>query len=264
MKQAVKRTAKAIRWWMAAVAIVLALAAPGAARAEDEPMATGFLNRAVKQDGQSYPYVVYVPRNYDKNQKWPVILFLHGAGERGDDGLKQSEVGLGRAVRMHPERFPALVVMPQCPEKQWWDAKGAKAALKALDEVVDKYSGDRSRLYLTGLSMGGYGSWTIASDKPEMFAAVAPICGGGDPKAMAERLKGLPLWVFHGDADPAVPVARSREMVEAIKSAGSTVIKYTEMPGVQHNSWDAAYENPEFATWLFAQRREGKKSARRK
>jgi predicted peptidase len=250
---------------LATLLVALALGVTGGARAESEPMATGFLNREVKQDGQIYPYVVYVPRNYEKGKKLPVILFLHGAGERGNDGLKQSEVGLGRAVRMHPERYPALVVMPQCPEKQWWDAKGGKAALKAMEEVIEKYDGDRSRLYLTGLSMGGYGSWTIAADKPELFAAVAPVCGGGDPKAMAERLKSLPLWVFHGDADQAVPVARSREMVEAIRAAGSTVLKYTEMPGVGHNSWDAAYENPEFATWLFAQQRpEGKKSAKRR
>src|ERR1051326_6271798 len=118
--------------------------------------------------------------------------------------------------------------MPQAPRNGWWAGVRADLALKALDEVVKKYHGDRGRLYLTGLSMGGFGSWTIAATHPDLFAAVMPICGGGEPAKMAPALKSLPIWVFHGGADPVVPTQRSRDMVEAIKAAGNTAIKYTE------------------------------------
>jgi len=231
--------------------IALPLAAALAASAAGE---TGFLNRTVEQDGRKLPYVVHVPRDYTPDRKWPVVLFLHGAGERGDDGLKQSQVGLGTALRMLPGRYPAIVVMPQCATGARWSDAMARFALTALDQTMKEYSCDPSRQYLTGLSMGGYGSWLIAAQYPERFAAVAPICGGGDP-ANAAKLKELPIWVFHGDADQAVPVARSREMVEAIKTAGGTRLKYTEYPGVGHNSWDAAYADSMFAQWLFAQKR---------
>lgn len=229
------------------------------------PMQTGFLNATIRQGEKSLPYVVYVPRDYTPEKKWPVVLFLHGAGERGDGGLAQSDVGIGRAIRFNPERFPALVVMPQCPKDKAWGAgiRGfvgdhpdvAELAMGALDEVLKSYSTDPARVYLTGLSMGGYGTWYLGSKYPERFAALLPICGGGKPAEMATALKNLPIWVFHGDADQAVPVARSREMVEAIKAAGSSRIKYTEYPGVGHNSWDAAYGNAEAIAWLLAQKR---------
>lgn len=234
---------------LAALALA-AVPAPGA-----EPAPTGFLDKTVYLEGKAYPYVLYVPRAYTPTKKWPVVLFLHGAGERGSDGLKQSQVGLGSAVRMHPERFPALVVMPQCAPGERWSGAMAEQALKALDQTLADYSVDKDRQYLTGLSMGGYGSFLIASQHPDRFAAVVPICGGGNPAEMAPRLKDVPLWVFHGDADTAVPVARSREMVEAIRAAGGTKLKYTEYPGVPHNSWDAAYGDPELAKWLFEQKR---------
>jgi predicted peptidase len=216
---------------------------------------TGFLNKSVRAGDRSMPYVVYLPREHTSKKRWPVILFLHGAGERGDNGLSQSQVGIGTAIRMHPERFPCLVVMPQAPRGNGWRGESNELALRALDEVVKKYKGDPSRLYLTGLSMGGYGTWEIAAKYPDRFAAVMPICGGGDPTAMASTLKSLPIWVFHGDADQAVPVQRSREMVEAIKAAGSASIKYTEYPGVGHNSWDNAYGDAEAITWLLSQKR---------
>jgi predicted peptidase len=215
---------------------------------------TGFLNRVIEQDGQKLRYVVYVPLDYTPEKKWPVVLFLHGAGERGDDGLKQSQVGLGTALRMLPGRYPAVVVMPQCATGARWSDAMARFALAALDRTLKEYSCDPSRQYLTGLSMGGYGSWLLAAEHPERFAAVAPICGGGDPGAAA-KLKSLPIWAFHGDADTAVPVARSREMIDALKTAGSTAVKYTEYPGVGHNSWDAAYADRALAEWLFAQKR---------
>jgi predicted peptidase len=230
----------------------LLLLCPLAVRAAEEP--TGFLNKTITANGETRSYVLYVPRDYSRAKKWPVILFLHGAGERGDDGLKQSEVGIGSAIRMDPDRFPALVVMPQCKTGKHWADEMADYALNALDETLKHYSVDKNRLYLTGLSMGGYGSWTIATLHPDMFAAVVPICGGGDPEQAAQKLKDEPIWVFHGGADPTAPVEQSHRMVDALKAAGSSV-KYTEYPGVGHNSWDRAYSEKDLTDWLFAQTR---------
>lgn len=228
-------------------------------KAQTQNVATGFINKTVTMDGATYPYVVYVPRDYAPGKKLPVILFLHGAGERGNDGLKQTQVGIGSALRMSSERFPALVVMPQCAAGQFWSDKMAEFALKALDQTVAEYSGDANRLYLTGLSLGGFGSFLIASQHPDKFAAVVPICGGvrgADLKSVAEKLKDVPMWIFHGDADTVVPPVRSREMVEAIKAAGGTKVKYTEYPGIGHNSWDKAYAEKEMTDWLFAQKKQ--------
>jgi len=236
--------------------LFLLLICPLPGRTAEEP--TGFLNKTVATNGEARAYVLYVPKDYTSSKKWPVILFLHGSGERGDDGLKQSEVGIGAAIRMGSERFPALVVMPQCkPDKHWADDM-ADYALNALDQTIKHYSVDTNRLYLTGLSMGGYGSWTIATQHPDMFAAVVPICGGGDPEQAAQKLKDEPIWVFHGGADPTVPVEQAHRMVEALKAAGSS-IKYTEYPGVGHNSWDKAYGEKDLTDWLFAQTREKQK-----
>jgi predicted peptidase len=217
---------------------------------------TGFLNATVKASSRSLPYVVYVPRDYTRKTPWPVILFLHGRGERGDNGLSQTEVGIGRALRLHPERFPCLVVMPQAPMGGDWSGAPSELALKALEEVVRKYRGDRSRLYLTGLSMGGFGAFAIAAAHPDRFAAVAPICGGGEPEMMARALRSMPIWVFHGGADEVVPPQRSREMVGAIRAAGSRALRYTEYPDVGHNSWDAAYGDADLIAWMLAQRRQ--------
>jgi predicted peptidase len=225
---------------------------------------TGFIDAIAHAGDMAMPYVVYVPRNYTPDQKWPVILFLHGAGERGDDGLKQTAVGIGGAIRLHPERFPCIVVMPQCPPNRAWGqgnrggnnpaADTVTLALAALDAAVDKYHGDPDRLYLTGLSLGGYGTWEIGTRRPGKFAALMPICGGGRP-AEAAVLKDLPIWAFHGDADMTVPIQRSRDMVEAIKAAGGTHVRLTEYPGVGHNSWDKAYNDPEAIAWLLSQKR---------
>ncbi len=234
---------------------------------------TGFLNRTVGVDGTTYRYVVFVPIEWTSNKKWPVVLFLHGAGERGDDGLMQSQVGLGGAIRMHSDRFPAIVVMPQCRKNNWWQAPSMEAqAMAALDAAIKEFNGDAERTYLTGLSMGGYGTWDVAAKWPNRFAAIAPICGGirlparvatqtgvpqsesTDPYAdAAKKVASVPIWVFHGGADPTVPVTESRKMVEALKALNADV-KYTEYEGVGHNSWDKAYSEVEFPVWLFAQR----------
>jgi predicted peptidase len=235
---------------------------------------TGFLDRSIKVDGVNYRYQVYVPSDWSAGKKWPVILFLHGAGERGDDGLQQTEVGLGGAVRFHVNRYPAIVVMPQCRKDVWWtDPKMEAQALAALHASMKEFHTDPDRVYLTGLSMGGYGSWSLAAKYPNKWAAAVVICGGirlpvGANKPIPPEAPGvnsyadvakkigskLPIWVFHGGADPTVPVDESRRMVEELKAVGNAV-KYTEYEGVKHNSWDKAYAEPELATWLFAQHR---------
>lgn len=236
---------------------------------------TGFLNRTIKVGATSYRYQVYVPPNWSNKQKWPVILYLHGAGERGDDGLIQTEVGIGTAIRRHAERVPAIVVFPQCLRNRWWPEPDMQAqALKALDQSIKEFNGDPARIYLTGISMGGYGTWAMAANNPSRFAALAPVCGGvrpppriaipsgipdttaaSDPyQAVAQKVGSTPVWIFHGEADTAVPVTESRKMAEALKAAGRNV-RYSEYEGVGHNSWDKAYSEPEFFSWLLSQQR---------
>src|SRR5687767_8734634 len=142
----------------------LALLSGGAVARAQSTVVTGFINKSIDHAGKPRQYVVYVPRDYSPEKKWPVILFLHGAGERGDDGLKQTQVGIGFALRFYSERYPAVVVMPQCPTGVGWSGASAEHALKALDKTMAEYNGDPDRVYLTGLSMGGFGSWIIASE----------------------------------------------------------------------------------------------------
>jgi predicted peptidase len=240
-----------------------------------QTVTTGFLNRSIVVDGEAYAYQVYVPREYQPSSAWPVILALHGAGERGHDGLLQTEVGLGGAIRRHAERYPAIVVFPQRSPGATWQGLGAKLALATLDKAMAEFTVDASRVYLTGLSMGGNGAWYLAFHNPERFAALVVVCGfvserrGGsgsdyaaiadashsDPFAeVAKRVVRLPIWIFHGDADKAVPVEESRKMAAALKAIGANV-QYSELPGVGHNAWDPAYNMVDLSNWLFEQRR---------
>jgi predicted peptidase len=214
---------------------------------------TGFVPKVIEWEGESYRYAVWVPADYTPARRWPIILFLHGMGECGRDGESHTTVGLGRAIREHPERFGALVVMPQIPVGRRWEGPMQTLALATLEATLEEYSADRRRIVLTGLSLGGFGTWSLGARHADMFCALVPICGGGDP-ADAGKLAGLPIWCFHGEADPAVPVQRSREMVEAVGAAGGRV-RYTELAGVTHNSWDSAYGDPEVIAWMLAQRR---------
>jgi predicted peptidase len=213
---------------------------------------TGFVPRSIELDGHTYRYTIWVPPDYTSGRPWPAILFLHGKGECGDDGESHTRVGLGKAIRTHPERFPAIVVMPQMPEDRRWTEKPMQAlALATLDATMSDYAIDPRRIVLTGLSLGGFGTWSLGARCPERFCALLPICGGGDP-ASAAGLARVPIWCFHGDADPVVPVERSREMVRAVQAAGGKV-RYSELPGVTHNSWDAAYSNADVIAWMLAQ-----------
>lgn len=234
---------------------------------------TGFLDRTIEVSGKSYRYQVYVPVDFHSKRSWPVILFLHGSGERGSDGLLQTSFGLPAAIRFKSSRFPFVVVIPQCSPDINWSAPAMEAqAMAALEATIKEFHGDRNRLYLTGGSMGGYGTWQFAIDHPGRFAAIVPICGGirapsdeselhvnlpagfaGDPYAEVARLIGkTPVWIFHGGADDSVPVEESRHMAAALKAAGANY-KYTEYPGVGHNSWDKAFSEPDLVPWLLAQ-----------
>lgn len=254
-----------------AAAVLTLLLSLNSVAAQD--VSTGFLDRTVTVSGQDYRYQVYLPNAYSSTEQWPVILFLHGAGERGSDGLLQTTVGLGAAIRRTPARYPAIVVFPQAPRDSLWTGASAEAAMAALEESLNEFAVDPARVYLTGLSMGGHGTWYLAYRYPERFAAVAPVCGwvvslprmaasasvvpteDGPPfEALARRLSGLPIWIFHGEIDPVVPVGESRKAAAALKRAGAEV-RYTELLGIEHNAWDAAYASPEFSAWLFAQRR---------
>ncbi|HZZ81990.1 MAG TPA: alpha/beta hydrolase-fold protein [Gemmataceae bacterium] len=210
---------------------------------------TGFVNKIFKDKDKDIKYIVFVPKAYDGTKEFPVILFLHGAGESGTDGKKQAAVGLGKAIRNKKESFPFIVVFPQS-QKGGWGANSAegKRAIAILEQVEKDYKTDKKRVYLTGLSMGGFGTWSMAAAYPNRWAAIAPICGGGDVKSAA-KIKDLPIWCFHGDADTAVKVERSREMIKAIKDAGGKP-RYDEYPKVGHNSWDRAYGNAELYEWF--------------
>lgn len=232
-----------------------------------------FRMRTVTVDRIEYKYQVYLPPGWTQDKTWPVILFLHGAGERGSDGLRQTEAGLPRAIRNDPSRFPAVVVTPQCRERAWWPEPAMeKQAMAALDAAAGEFHGDAARTYLTGLSMGGYGTWSFATHHPDRFAALAVVCGGlrvppklireleisEQPELSAEdvakAIGKTPVWVFHGSEDERIPVGESRRIVAALQNAGGRV-KYTEYPGVPHNSWDLAYGERDFTPWLFAAKR---------
>jgi len=233
---------------------------------------TGFLNRTVVVNGHRYPYVVYVPRNFDGSRSWPVILALHGGGERGTDGVRQLQIGVASAIRAHPERIPAIAVFPQAPEDSRWLGEPADAAIAALDEAVREFHGDRERIYLTGLSMGGYGTYHLALAHKGRFAALVVVCGGllehktttavqqspltagsADPyAAVAHALRDMPIWIFHGSDDDAIPVVESRTMAAALQREGAPV-HYTEYRGVNHVAWERAYGEASLWAWLFAQ-----------
>lgn len=200
---------------------------------------------------QSVPYLLYLPGELDPSadKKWPLILFLHGRGESHGPLSIVAKWGPPR-MAARGDDLPYLVVSPQCPAESRWTADDQQAGvLKLLDHIVGTFPVDPRRVYLTGLSMGGFGSWKMAADHPDRFAAVAPICGKGDP-ANAEKLVDLPIWVFHGTEDQAVPYQHSVDMVEAIRRAGGEQIRFTTLHHIGHNSWSAAYATPELYEWF--------------
>lgn len=239
---------------------------------------TGFLDRAVEVNKTEYRYQVFVPRGFTRTKTWPVIIALHGGGSYGSDGIRQTDGGLARAIRLNPERFPAIVIFPQAHADgtPGWQLEGGQAALAALDKAIKEFNGDPKRVVLIGLSAGGNGTWSLASRYPERFAAIVPVCGfiskfkggtsgvdypalapvdAGDPFAfVAKKVAKIPVWIFHGDADKRVPVEESRKMAAALRAIGGNV-QYTELPGVEHNAWDPAYARADLIEWMLKQRR---------
>jgi predicted peptidase len=213
-------------------------------------------------------YLLFTPKDYeqDKNKKWPLMVFLHGAGERGTNLAKVGVHGPPKVVASRPD-FPFVLISPQCPTGQTWQ----KEAINALiDEAIKKYRVDTDRIYLTGLSMGGFGTWAMAASYPERFAAVVPICGGGNvievllpAKGKEAALKTLPIWAFHGGKDPVVKVEESERMIDAFKKAGNNNVKLTIYPEAEHDSWTETYNNEEVYKWLLehtkSQRSQGAK-----
>ena len=194
-------------------------------------------------------YLLYLPPDYAAKEKWPMLLFLHGAGETGSDLELVKKHGPPKLIAAG-KQFPFVVVCPQAPRLGWRSEE-----LKALiDHVMDEYRIDPDRVYVTGLSMGGYGTWALAIAYPDLFAAIVPICGGGDAKAV-RRIRHVPTWAFHGGKDRVVPARRSKVMIEALKAAGNPVARLTIYPDAGHDSWTATYDNPELYTWLLKQKR---------
>lgn len=205
-------------------------------------------------------YLLDLPGDFDADsgKEWPLILFLHGAGERGDDLQKVAVHGPPKLAASHPALDPFIVVSPQCPEGERWDPVVLN---HLLDHVIKKLPVDTSRIYLTGLSMGGYGTWALIGHSPHRFAAAAPICGGGDPIGIylskgskREAIASLPVWNFHGSQDSVVPEKRSDVMVEAVTALGGDV-RYTRYPNAGHDSWTATYSNPALYKWFLSHSR---------
>jgi predicted peptidase len=193
-------------------------------------------------------YLLYLPNDYNAEKAWPLIVFLHGAGERGNDLNKVKIHGPSKLVEQGKD-FPFIIVSPQCPEGKWWPNR-VEHVMALIEEISDDYSVDKNRIYLTGLSMGGFGTWTIASTYPERFAAIAPICGGGQPY-LGWNLKSMPVWAFHGAKDQLVPLKRSQEMVDAVNKAGGSA-KLTVYPEAGHDSWTETYNNDKLYEWFLS------------
>jgi predicted peptidase len=251
---------------LASIWLMLAWVAAAQESATNESYATRIYTNAA---GKTLPYRLLVPKDYQAAQKYPLVIFFHGAGERGTDN--QRHMVHGTKLYLTPEnraQFPCFVFAPQCPNNQQWvdmpwgAAAGTRPeqpsasmslALEVIDALLKEFSVDTNRLYVTGLSMGGYGTWDCITRFPGRFAAGAPVCGGGDEKTITPAVARVPVWAFHSADDTTVKVTRTRNMIEAMLSAGGSP-KYFEYNGLGHDSWTKAYAEPELLPWMFAQR----------
>ena len=209
----------------------------------------------LNEDEIDLKYLFYLPKDYYNAKKiaWPLILFLHGMGERGNDLELVKIHGIPKIVKTQKD-FPFIAVSPQCPtEYVWRDKKMLQAVESLILKIIKNYRIDKTRVYVTGLSMGGYGTWALAARRPDFFAAAVPICGGGDPTTV-NVLKNLPIWVFHGGLDGIVLPEESEKMVQALERAGGKV-RYTLYPKAYHDSWTETYDNPALYDWLLSNRK---------
>lgn len=220
----------------------------------------GLLNKTLLVGRNSYAYQLYVPSSVQAQEKPPVILFLHGIGQRGAGGFLPSNGAVSDLARHYLEKVPAIILLPQCEKGQYWHSPEMERMVMAeLDQSVSEFHADSKRLYLTGVSMGGFGVWHIASQHPGTFAAMIPICGGsplisGDRfTPIAQRVGRTPVWDFHGADDPIVPVSESRQMVAALKAVKGSRVIYSEYKGVGHNVWMNALKEPKLLPWLLEQ-----------
>jgi predicted peptidase len=226
----------------------------------------GFVEKShTSARGETMPYLLFVPQGYDKTKPYPLVLWLHGGGTRGDN-LKLllahgDQHGIGFLARADNQaKYASFIVAPQCPQNRFWGdsesdrpTKEMRLALEILERVQEDYLVDGRRLYVMGISLGGYGTWDIVTRRPGTFAAAVPICGGGST-SKASLIAKTPIWVFHGDEDEMVNVSESRRMIAALKKAGGHP-RYTEYKGVGHNSWERAFREPDFLSWAFSQTR---------
>ena len=234
----------------------------------EAPQETGFLNRRIELHGITYRFQVYLPEDWrrDDGKKWPIILSLHGVGARGSEGMWQTQSGVAEAVRNHPERWPFVIVMPQCQlSAHWTDPAMQELAMAALDQESAEFHGDTARTYLTGLSMGGYGAWELAKAHPRRWAAIAIAAGGVFwsyeperwqqantlPAEYARAVGHTPVWLFHGSLDPTVLPRQSQLMFDAFKAAGGN-IRFWLYEGMLHDCWTRAYDEPDLPRWLLA------------
>jgi len=239
---------------------------------------TGFLNRTLDWRGATYHFQVYLPEDFARGDRrqWPIILFLHGRGERGSEGMWQTQIGLPQAVRDHPERWPFIIVMPQCPQGRYWtDPQMMTMAMSALQQETIEFHADTNRTYLTGLSLGGYGVWELARTYPKRWAAIAVAAGGifwsyapdrwrdvaTLPADYARALGHTPVWIFHGSQDPVVPIREDEVMYNAVKAAGGD-IHFWIYQGLGHDCWFRAFNEPELPRWLLAHRLDQKPGPR--
>ena len=197
-------------------------------------------------------YLLYLPEDYSKEteKKWPLVLFLHGSGERGEDVALVANHGIPKLAE--EKKFPFIALSPQCPTNSNWEVQ-EDALLALLYDAFDSLSIDKDRVYLTGLSMGGFGTWSLSEKHPELFAAIVPICGGGNPTD-AWKLKDIPVWAFHGAKDNVIPLEQTEKMVQALEKLNGNV-KCTIYPKANHNCWTEAYNEPELYNWLLAQKK---------
>ena len=225
------------------------------------PEAGKQIEQQLKIGDQEVGYLLFLPKSYDASEsqiRWPLMVFLHGAGERGADLSLVKKHGPPKIVESKTD-FPFIVVSPQCPKGTYWNVEHVK---QVIDKVRDSFNVDKERVSVSGLSMGGFGSWSIAAKYPDDFAAVAPICGGGKPGTAAELLH-IPIWAFHGDADKVVPISGSTKIVDAINQLGGSKVILSIYEGVGHDSWTQTYDNPMLYDWLLSQRRDNNLAAKK-
>lgn len=200
-------------------------------------------------------YLLYLPKNYNNKNRFPLLMFLHGAGERGNDLELVKKHGPPKLIEEGKD-FPFIIVSPQCPLNSWWPNEST-ALFALIDDLCEKLYIDEEKIYLTGLSMGGYGTWAMAINNPDRFAAILPICGGGDVRNVC-KIGRLPVWAFHGAKDAVVPLKESQDLVDKLKSCNGNV-EFTVYPEANHDSWTETYNNQKVYEWLLSNSRTDRK-----